>query len=126
MSGLQAAQAVQAATRSDPAFKTAPNRRELLRKIEILEPETYPSVNFKAVKLALVPYAAGAKVWSRLEQMSQSPSGNLSSRDLRPSVWNYLLYREPMPQTGGILRSMPPNDDRSYDPRRLEVYFSGE
>jgi hypothetical protein len=83
ISGLQAAQAVQAVTRADPAFKTAPNRRELLRKIEILEPETYPSVNFKAVKLALGPYAAGAKVWSRLEQMSQSPSGNLSARDIR-------------------------------------------
>ena len=80
VSGLQAAQALQARVRVDRR-DLAPDD-PLLHPVEILEPKTYPPVNTKALRALLTPCACAAKVWSRAEEVVRSPEQALSAREL--------------------------------------------
>jgi hypothetical protein len=79
VSALQAVRALQVRYRDDKKIQPDDAR---VTPVQILEPKTYPSVNAKALKLALSPYVLAAKAWSRSEQLARSPGDVLSPREI--------------------------------------------
>jgi hypothetical protein len=85
VSGLQAVRALQTRFREDTKGEILPTD-ERLKPVEMLQPKTYPSVNAKALKLMLAPYALAAKAWSQLDQLTRSPDRALSAHDMKRSA----------------------------------------
>jgi monoamine oxidase len=81
VSGLQAVRTLQARFRKDHKEHVAPSDARF-KPVQILQPETYPSVNGKALKLMLTPYALGAKVWSQVNELARSPDDVLTAREM--------------------------------------------
>jgi len=75
VSGLEAACALQERVKADG--RASSTDRELA-PIPVVEPEHYPEINLKALKLLLTPYAFAAKLWAIADDVARSPSRMLT------------------------------------------------
>lgn len=85
LSGLLAARAVQSQLRDHLRRAGQPwgSHQGCLEPIPVKRPESYSAANARALKLAMTPYAVAAKAWSRMNQLSRSPSSVLAPDELQ-------------------------------------------
>jgi hypothetical protein len=86
-SGLLAARALQSRARRD---RDLPEDHPLVLPIPVKSPDCYPPVNAALLKHALTPYAAAAKAWARLEELTRHPERAVSPREIRAAVEDVL------------------------------------
>ncbi|MEO8038578.1 MAG: FAD-dependent oxidoreductase [Betaproteobacteria bacterium] len=79
LSGLLAVRAVQARARQDHCLLVDDPR---MQPVDVVLPETPPTVNLQAAKVMLAPYAAAMKVWSDAEQSIRHPERMLAPGSL--------------------------------------------